>query len=90
MPSYKTKVKVKGTVPTFSMQHLQMVHSQLKNLSLLELGTALFLAGCWDQPLELSQRGVDAVAALFLDDAATSLASHQLARVTAWGPGIGG
>lgn len=69
------------------MKHLEVVHGQLQDLSLLQLSAALFLAGCWDQPLEFREGGVDAISTLLLDDAAAPLPSHELARVSAGRPG---
>lgn len=56
-----------------------MLHCQLEDLSLLQLGGSLLLIGGGHQALQLGQRGVDPIAALLFDDTASLLAAHELA-----------
>lgn len=56
-----------------------MLHGQLKDFGLLQLGGSLLLVGGGHQALEFGERGVDPIPPLLLDHSASLLAAHQLA-----------
>lgn len=66
---------------TFGVDHLQVVDGHLQDLRFLQLGGALLLEGTGHEPLELGERGVDAISALLLDDASALLPGQHLAAV---------
>lgn len=60
-----------------------MVHRELQDFGLFQLGRALLLVRAGDEPFELGEGRVDPVAALLLDDSAPSLPTLQLTAVRA-------
>jgi hypothetical protein len=62
-------------VPTFGVQHLEVVHGHLQDLCLLELGRALLLEGCGHQASQFCETRVDAIPTSFLNDAPSFLAT---------------
>lgn len=62
-----------------------MLDGQLQDLGLLQLGGSLLLVCGRHQTFQFGEGGVDAIASLLLDDAASLLAAHQLTAARAAG-----
>lgn len=59
-----------------------MLDGKLQDFRLLQLGGSLFFKGGWHQAAQLGQRTVDSVSAALLDDAASPLSRHVVARAS--------
>lgn len=71
---------IKEPCATRGMEHLQVIHGHLQNLSFLQLRGALFLKGSGDQSSQFRQAAVDAVSAPFLYDPSALLPGLHLRR----------
>ena len=61
---------------TFGVEHFEMIHSELKDLGLLQLGGALLLEGGRDETPQLREAVIDPVPPPLLDDPAPPLPRH--------------
>lgn len=58
------------------MEHLEMIHSELEDLSLLQLGGSLFLESGWNESPQLGEAVIDPIPPSLLDDSSPSLSCH--------------